>query len=802
MRRRSRASTMFRGMVLRSPATRWEDALPCGNGTIGALVYGSIAHERILCNHEALWLRSEKRTVPKVSCHLPALRKLLGEGRYGEAQDFMSERLAEAGYPPTRHDPYHPAFDLLIDMVTSAAFTSYRRTLDFTTGEAVVTWTEGDTGLERRLFVSRADEAIVLAIRGDKPLSLTVWLAPHENLGRRATPEKPPVTFTTSAEADGHRGWLAIVGRNPNETLYPEGPEFGGVARITATAGSVSVAEGKLRLHAAQDVTIVLKLFANEASGPAIPRLHEAIEALDGLYEPMFRRHAELHRELFERVALSLSTEERRNEANELLLLEAYEGAVPSSLIERMHDYGRYLLLSSSGPGGLPANLQGIWNGDWNPPWESDFHNDENIQMNYWQALPGNLAETTLPFFDYYESMLDDYRENARQVYGCRGILAPVSQSTNGLMYTGPWVNWTGGAGWLGQLFYDYWLFTGDVGFLRHRAVPFLKEVARFYEDFLFEGPDRTLVFSPSLSPENIPARPGASHAQINATMDIAIAREVLTNLVSGCELLGIEKAGVRRWRSMLGKLPDYSVNPDGAIAEWVHPDLPDNYHHRHLSHLYPLFPGFEVTRETDPDLFEACRVAVEKRLVIGLSSQSGWSYAHMANIYARLGDGDRALECLELLTRSCVGPNLVTYHNDWRGQGLTVSWFGPDPPFQIDANFGFAAAVLEMLAFSRPGLVKLLPALPGKWDVGSVQGICCRGGIVVSLAWDMTRGRVEAKLRSETKQEVTLGFPAPVASLKCVGAAPRESARGAAYRQLELPPGRNVTLRAVLRRV
>jgi alpha-L-fucosidase 2 len=364
-------------------------------------------------------------------------------------------------------------------------------------------------------------------------------------------------------------------------------------------------------------------------------------------------------------------------------------------------------------------------------------------------------------------------------------------------MYTGGWTNWTAGGGWLAQHFFDYWLFTGDVEFLKNRAVPFLREVALFYEDFLFEGRDGKLVFSPSLSPENIPARSGASHCQINATMDVAIARESFTNLCSACELLHIDAEGVSRWKRILANLPDYRTNDDGAIREWLHHDLPDNYHHRHLSHIYPLFPGFEVMQESAPELFEACRVAVEKRLVIGLSSQSGWSYAHMGNIYARIGEGERALECLENLCRSVVGSNLFTYHNDWRQQGLTVGWFGAAPPFQIDANFGIAAAVLEMLVFSAPGMIKILPALPRSWETGSVRGIACRGGFTVSVIWDTPHHRYDLILSSQTGGVVNVKFPGPVTAVAVFDDAPAvsDSTLGPEYREVRLEPNGGVRL-------
>jgi len=216
----------------------------------------------------------------------------------------------------------------------------------------------------------------------------------------------------------------------------------------------------------------------------------------------------------------------------------------------------------------------------------------------------------------------------------------------------------------------------------------------------------------------------------------------------------------------MLKKKPEYEVNEDGAIREWIYPGLKDNYQHRHIAHIYPLFPGFEITEESDPKIFNACRIAVDKRMVVGQTSQTGWSMAHQASISARLNDGNRALECLELLTRSTVGPNLFTYHNDWRSQGLTVSWFGVHPPFQIDANFGFTAAILEMLVFSVPGTIKVLPALPSKWQQGSAHGILCRGGIVVSIDWNLTLNSLNVELVTEKSRQITLKSHRPIHSI------------------------------------
>ncbi|MFC1760534.1 glycoside hydrolase N-terminal domain-containing protein [Planctomycetota bacterium] len=736
----------------------WREALPSGNGIISAAVYGFVNHERVMLNHDDLWHEVVTQELPDVSHTLPEIRRLLLENNSNQANGLMEKALKDAGYQPDIGAPL-PLGDLLVNIPMDQGFMNYRRTLNMATGEVSVKWTDGNTNYQRKLFVSRTHDLVVMEVScsGEKELDVSVALDLHDRNDthvRTPPPTKLPKNLEIKPSANGIIRYAA--------TNHNDDTDFGAVARVISDKGRLSVSSGRnasgITITGGKRALVIIKLFIKGKRQQEWAALEKELNQTEANYAALLKPHAAEHGELFSRVTLDVDgSNEGHQLSTEELLLKAYQGTLPTAMVEKMWALGRYLLISTSKPGSQPCPLQGNWCGLYRGYWTFNMAN-ENLQMNYWQAMSGNITETALPVFDYYDRMKEDFRENARKLYNCRGLMIPcITTPPSGLFKDiQPHIlYWAGAGAWLGQIYYDYYLHTGDETFLKERAMPFLAEVALFYEDFFTIDENGTYLSSPSNSPEN---RPGNQRNQttMNATMDFALAKEVLTNLIEGAKVTGEYQEEVKKWKSMLAKIPPYQINEDGAIREWMHPFFDDNYHHRHQSHLYPVFPGFEVTTDSDPKLYQAFLNAIRKRLDIGLSSQTGWSLAHMSNVYARLGEGQDALRCLSLLSRYMVMNNFFTTHNDWRGADKRNF-----APYQIDANFGWTAAVQEMLLFSVPGTISVIPALPQDWTTGKVTRLLARGGVEVSIAWDQDLQAATVWLKS-LKKDQTIVLKAP----------------------------------------
>ena len=779
------------------PAECWNDTTPLGNGTLGASVYGCVYDERILINHEALYNWVCNKGYPDISYALSEVRALMDQGKYKEANTYYTDIINKTGFRSIK-GKFFPAFDIHMIFETEAAPENYKRVLDMESGVCTVSYTENGEECTRTIFASQRDRVVVVNLKKTKPFSVKISLERHDM-----------VDYVDNFYCDEFKSF-AKNGYVYSESKTGGGLHFTGIVKVHSTDGNIvsggsdasngngmsgeATLKDYVKIENATEVTL---LFNMNKSPLSFDDMADMVDTCKKGFDTLLCEQVQDFSRLFNKTRLTLTEEE--NTSNEQLFLNSYGGAVDKRFIEKMADFGRYLLISSSVGCEYPANLQGMWNGAYSPAWACTFFNNENIQMAYWQAYAGNLSEATLPLFNLYDRFKDDYRENAKNLFGCRGILLPLfMDNSNGKKEnTQPHVlYWTGSSAWISAIYYDYYLYTGDERFLLERAYPFMKESALFYQDFMVYDEGGKLKSYPSNSPENSPSGDFEGSKQIsvsiNATMDFALLKELLTNLVSASEKLGIDEKERGEWLKMLSAIPEYEINEDGAIKEWMHPDFKDNYHHRHQSHIYPLFPGFEVNEENNPELFEAMRVAVNKRLVIGLKSQTGWSLAHMANIFARLNDGDRAKECLDLLIRFCTGANLYTYHNDWRNMGVTLKYMhAGHAPYQVDANMGFVSAVYEMILYSDCDKIKLLPALPKGFEKGSLEHVQARGGFDVSVSW--SESRVEVTVLSLLGKGTNIGLK----GYRLVSASGelKESKYGADFKYLELKKGEKITL-------
>ena len=756
---------MEKKLINTYPASGWNDSTPVGNGIIGASVYGCVYDERILINHEELFNYSRTDEIPDVSDCLAKVRALMDEKKYSEAETYYTKALNEKGYNLAK-GKFFPAFDIRMIFGTIGAPMNYLRELDMQRGVCTVSYEDNGDKCVRRIFASMTDRLVLINIKKEKPFNMIFALERHDLAD--CVGYVPPDKFG-SFSRDGY-----VYSRCKTEGKL----DYSGIIKVLYTDGEMSciekarkrkidmegalVLDNSIKITGASEVTLAFNIVPEAED---FDKMREDVDKFTMSFDQALKVHSDKFSSLFLKTSFELC-EGEDNASNEELLMRSYSGKVDNRMMQKMADYGRYLLISSSYGCNCPANLQGVWNGAYSPAWACTYFNNENIQMAYWQAYAGGLADTVMPLFNLYDKFKDHYRENASHLFGCKGILLPLFMDNRSgrkdnlqphVLY------WTGSSAWISAIYYDYYQYTLDKKFLLERAYPFMKESAEFYEDFLVYGKDGKLMSYPSDSPENRPngdfEGAGELSVSINATMDIALVRELLTNLVSVCETFLIDSEKCLKWKAMLRDLPEYEINEDGAIKEWLHPDFKDNYQHRHQSHIYPLFPGFEINEQDNKELYDAAKVAVEKRLCIGLKDQSGWSLAHMANIFARLGNGNKAKECLDLLVRFCTGDNLYTYHNDWRNMGVTLKYIhGGHAPFQIDANMGYTAAVYEMLMYSDLDKIKLLPALPDEWRQGRINNLRTRGGLGVSIEW--SEHTLSVCITADFDKDINIGAP------------------------------------------